>query len=92
MKTLQRILIILAVAALLSLISWAAVNVITVASMPTDTMDYNPPMRTFNIDLGLSFLGIFQSLVPIALIVAVEQIIEYLWGRKRKSKNSIASA
>ena len=92
MKTLQRILIILAATVLICLITWSIVTVVMIASMPIDTMDFTPQMPAIQIDMGLPFLGIFKSLVPIALIVAVEQIIEYLWGRKRKSKNTIVSA
>jgi hypothetical protein len=91
MKSLQRVLIILAAAVLVSLITWSVVTVITIASMPTDTMDFTPQMPSIHIDMGLSFLGIFKSLVPIVLIVAVEQAIETWLGRKRNRKNTIAT-
>ena len=91
MKILQRIFVLLAAAVLVSLITWAAVTVVTVASLPTDTMDYYPSMPAFNIDMGMSSLGIFQSLVPIALMVAVEQAIEKWLRRKRDQENTIAS-
>lgn len=92
MKTLQRIFILLTAAILVSLITWAVVTVVTIASLPTDTIDYYPSMPAFHIDLGLSSLGIFESLVPITLIIVIEQVIEKWINKQRKKKSNIASA
>ena len=91
MKTFKRILIILGVAALVALLTWAAVEVINIASLPTDTMDDIAPMPA---DLSITvpgFMGYIKPLVLMTLVVVIEQFIEKLFtkrGRRAQLTNT----
>lgn len=83
MKTFQRILIILGAATLVAVVLWAAVSVISIAILPTDTMDYPTPK---DIDVSIAvpgFIGYIKPLILITLVVIVEQFIEKRFAKKK---------
>ena len=84
MKIFQRIFIILGLGVLVALVTWAAVSVISIANMPTDTMDYTAPMAP-NVSIATpGFMGYIKPLVLITLVVVIEQIIENSINKKKR--------
>lgn len=85
MKIFQRILIILGLGAIIALVTWAAVAVISIANLPTDTMDYAAPMAPEMSISTSGFMGYIKPLLMISLVVIIEQFIENLFGKKKKT-------
>jgi purine-cytosine permease-like protein len=88
MKIAKRTLVILAAALLIILVGWAATNVVSLASMPTDTMEL--PVKDHITDTAnpLMALGSFKNLVIIAAVVLGEQAIEALLRILRRNKKA----
>jgi hypothetical protein len=89
MKIFQRILIILGLSALMALVTWAAVTVISIANLPTDTMDFTAPI-TQEMSIPTSgFMGYIKPLLMISLVVIIEQFLENLFSKKKKRAKAI---